>query len=132
MFALLVSRSRNRDQRRSYLCTIRTDRIDRLGAQGYQRVASFEKQKIRVSFGTSMLDRREQLRIQTPDACQKLCIDAVVLAISLGDQTDVTRVGHDHLMTELLQETTHPRRLASRFDDHRRFALKSCEHTTDL
>ena len=42
----------------------------------------------------------------------------IVFAPALSDQAHVTSVCHDHLMTQFLQQPTHPRRMRARLQGH--------------
>jgi hypothetical protein len=55
-----------------------------------------------------MLKRRQQLGVEGGHQSQLLGIAVVVLRFALGDGGDLARVGHDHLVAELLQQAAHP------------------------
>jgi hypothetical protein len=56
----------------------------------------------------SVLDGREKLRVHPPEPGQVLCVHRIPLAWVLVDQRDLPCVGNDHLMAQLLQQSTDP------------------------
>lgn len=78
-------------------------------ARAYQDIASTDQGQMRLSELAAMFDRAQQLRVETCDAGQILSIDAIVLVLILVDQTQLPRVGDDHLMSQSVQQAAHPR-----------------------
>lgn len=103
-----------------------SDRLDRgpdvvneAYTASHEDVARAEQGQVRLSQFAAMLDRAEQLAIEARDASQVLGVDLIVLALILVDQAQLSRVSHDHLVTELRQKTTDPWGVHACFDgDH--------------
>jgi hypothetical protein len=82
--------------------------------------------KVALSLGAAVTDGRQQTRVMRGESRQLLGIVAVVLTLAGGDGPDLARVGHQHLMAELLQHPADPSgmRAALQSDTHLRFALE--------
>src|SRR5215210_2870081 len=66
---------------------------------------------------TSVLYRVEQLRVQTCQTSQVLGIDLICFAFVCVDEPQFTRIGHQDLVTTLLeQHPAHPRRVSPCLD----------------
>src|SRR5580658_10363683 len=77
-----------------------------------------------------MYDRREQFRIDTREPGEHVRIDLVRLANAVCDHSKIARIGHDHLVTPLPKQLTHPPRVSPHFDGdaRRRKILKMASH----
>ena len=103
--------------------------VSLLGANGAGKTTvlktvsgAMDPQKGTVSLGgsTTMLDRVQQLGIDTGKAGQPLRIQLVVLVSAAVDQTDVSGIGRDRFVSELLQQALDPRRVGPDLDHHSR------------
>jgi len=61
-----------------------------------------------------MLHRRQQLGIDARQPGQSLRVQPIVLLSALPDQTHVTRMRHDHFVSQLAQQAADPRRMHAR------------------
>src|SRR5271169_5461473 len=77
-----------------------------------------------------MHDRREQFRIDTCEPSEHVRIELVRLANAICDHSKIARIGHDHLVTPLPKQLTHPPRVSPHFDGdaRRRKILKMAGH----
>jgi hypothetical protein len=73
---------------------------------------------------SSMHDRRQQLRIHSPQLSQFLGVDAIVLPPAARDQCHFSWIGHNHFVTQLHQAPAYPRRVRPGFQHHSHPAVK--------
>jgi hypothetical protein len=69
--------------------------IDRPRAQRHQFVPRAQQAQVSLYLAAAMLDRAQELGVQTGEARQGLGVHAVRLAVALGDQLYLARIGHD-------------------------------------
>src|SRR5664279_3838092 len=85
-----------------------TRKDDRLDARTLARLARIDPMLL-----SPVTHRTQQHRIDARQASQGSCVQPVILARTLSDQTHVPRVGHDHFVTVRLQLPAHPRRVTT-------------------
>ncbi len=73
-----------------------------------------------------VLERIEQLRVQSCQASQVLGVYLIGLLLVSVDESQLTGVGHQNLVTALLEQPTNPRRVSSGLDGYaQRWPLRS-------
>src|SRR5829696_5657835 len=65
-----------------------------------------------------VLERIEQLRVQSCQASQVLGVYLIGLLLVSVDESQLTGVGHQNLVTALLEQPTNPRRVSPGLDGH--------------
>jgi hypothetical protein len=61
-----------------------------------------------LRFGTAMAHGTEQAGVDCGQPCQRTGIQPIILPTTLADQSHVTRVGHNHFVTQLGQLPADP------------------------
>jgi hypothetical protein len=72
-----------------------------------------------------MFERVEQLRVKTRQAGQVLGVYLICFAFVGVDEPQFAGVGHQHLVTALLEQPTNPRRVSPGLDGHAHRPLRS-------
>jgi hypothetical protein len=72
-----------------------------------------------------VLERIQQLRVQSCQASQVLGVYLIGLLLVSVDESQLTGVGHQNLVTALLQQPTNPRRVSPGLDGHAHRPLRS-------
>jgi hypothetical protein len=73
-----------------------------------------------------MLQGRQQPGVEGGKAGQLFGIVAIVLRFALGDGGDLARIGHHHLVAELLEQPAHPGRVGAALQSDAQ-ARRACE-----
>ena len=96
--------------------------VDQLRARRHHRIPGSDHRQIGLGFGSSMHDRRQQLRLHSPQPRQQLRVHRIILALIFRNQRQLARIRHQHFMPALGQQPAHPRRMRPGLDHHpRRF-----------
>ena len=90
-------------------------RADQRRPRAHQRISSSDHRKIRLRLNAPMLNRREQLRIDSGQPGQGLSVQPVVLAPALPDQADITGMRHDRFMPQIGEKAAYPWRMRPGF-----------------
>jgi len=64
-----------------------------------------------------VLDGLEELHVESPEACELLCVGVVIFAAVPVDELQLAAVGDDDLVSEGLEEVRDPAGMGSDFDD---------------
>ena len=88
--------------------------VDQRRPRPYQSSPRSNHHQMRLGLRTSMLHRRQQLRIDPRQSRQRAGVEAIIFPPTLPDQAHVARMRHDHFMSQLAQHPAHPRRMHSR------------------
>ena len=83
--------------------------IDEERTRPHERIAGPELGEIGPGLGPAVVDRLEQRGIQPPQAGQGLGIHPITLAVAAIDESQLARVGHQHLVPEAPEQPAHPR-----------------------
>ena len=95
--------------------------IDEPGSGPHQFISGFNNRQVRLSGFAPMLNRIQQLGIHSSQTSQKLSIFAVRFLSVLADESNLSGIGHDFLVSLLLGYRLHPPRVGSRFQHHPHF-----------
>src|SRR5262249_31531918 len=63
----------------------------------------------------TVLDRSQQLRVDSRQSCQGLSVETIIFSAALRDQFHLPWIGHDQFMPKALQQAAHPRRMSANF-----------------
>jgi hypothetical protein len=94
--------------------------VHQLRARRHHCIPRSDDRQIGLGFGSSMHDRRQQLRLHPPQPRQQLRIHRIILALVFRNQRQLARIRHQHFMPPLGQQPAHPRRMRPSFDYHPR------------
>jgi IS5 family transposase len=101
-------------------------RIDDLCARLNGHLASPDQREIDLRLSRPRMNRREERRPHERELGQQARIGAIVLGIALGNQSQLARIRHQHLMAERGQQSADPGRMRTSLqgDAHPPFALE--------
>ena len=85
--------------------------IHELRAHAHQSVPSTDHGQVRGDVLAAVLERGQQERIEPGHACEKSGIDAIGLSAVLENHSKFAGIRDEDLMSELLQQATHPWRM---------------------
>jgi hypothetical protein len=91
--------------------------IDEERARPDQRIAGPQLGEIGLGLGPAVVDRLEQRGIKPPESGQGLGIHPITLAVAAIDESQLARVGHQHLVPEALEQAAHPGGVGADLED---------------
>ncbi len=90
-----------------------TDRGDDVHALAHEVVAQLDLEQVALLLLGGVLDGREQDRIDPRQAGDHVGVALVALADARVDGPELARIGHQHLMAEVLEKAADPRAVGS-------------------